>query len=68
MYPISLELLAGYTIPLAGSSGRRAHAERIVREMIEGTPQKNEIRWVRVTGAEEHSRAEPISIALPSGT
>jgi hypothetical protein len=59
VYPISLELLPGYTIPQAGASGRRAHAERVVREMIEGTPQKNEIRWVRVTGAEEHSRAEP---------
>ena len=61
VYPISLELLLDYTIPQAGSSGRRAHAERIVREMIAGTPQKNEIRWVRVTGAEEHSHSESCS-------
>jgi Protein of unknown function (DUF4238) len=58
VYPISLELLPGYTTPQAGASGRRAHAERIVREMIGGTPQENEIRWVRVTGAEEHARPE----------
>ena len=58
VYPISQELLPGYTVPQAGASGRRAHAERIVREMVEGTPQNNKIRWVRVTGAEEHAHAE----------
>lgn len=50
VYPISLELLPGDTIPHARASRPRAHGERIVREMIGGTPQGNAIRWVRVTG------------------
>jgi hypothetical protein len=55
VYPVALELLPGYTIPKAGASGRRAHAERVVREMTESTAPKNEIRWIRLTEVEEPS-------------
>jgi hypothetical protein len=48
VYPISIELLPGYGVASAASSGRRQAAERIVFEMIEDQTPPSQMRWVRV--------------------
>jgi Protein of unknown function (DUF4238) len=48
VYPISAELLGGYTVEDARSSRRREAAERIVHEMIDEQAPPNRMRWVRV--------------------
>ena len=57
VYPISQELLPGYTVPQAGASGRRAHARGLCGRWSRVRPD-DKIRWVRVTEAEEHAHAE----------
>jgi hypothetical protein len=48
LYPVSLELLPGYTLARAAESDRRRRAEAIVLEMVEGQTPASDVRWVAV--------------------
>jgi hypothetical protein len=48
LYPVSLELLPGYTVARATESDRRQRAETIVLGMVRDQTPASEVRWVTV--------------------
>jgi hypothetical protein len=48
IYPISTELILGYTVEIAGQSRRRAETERLARGVAESDAPRDRMRWVRI--------------------
>ncbi len=48
IYPISFELISGYTFKVATQSRRRVEADRLMAKMIEEDAPRDRMRWVRL--------------------
>lgn len=53
VYPVSTELIPGYTLEVAARSRRRAETERLAHEVMEEDAPRDRMRWVRI----EHRNA-----------
>lgn len=48
IYPISTELLPGYTVQIAARSRRRTEADRLMNQVMEEDLPRDRVRWVRL--------------------